>query len=94
VRRRVSGPGTTDSTAALPGSSQARRLLADLGVDRTVITEWVKKLQGGRYEATPGKPLKSERQSELEQLRRELTRVKMERNILTRALGYFAKDPT
>lgn len=31
---------------------------------------------------------------ELEQLRRELVKVKMERDILKKALGYFAKDPT
>jgi transposase len=29
----------------------------------------------------------------VEQLRRELERVKMERDILKKALGYFAKDP-
>ncbi len=33
-------------------------------------------------------------QAEAEQLRRELARVKMERDILKKALGYFAKDPT
>ncbi|QTQ38143.1 Uncharacterized protein ToN1_40390 [Aromatoleum petrolei] len=43
---------------------------------------------------TPGRPLKSDSQAELEQLRRELARVKMERDILKKALGYFAKDPT
>ena len=36
---------------------------------------------------------KSEAQSEVEQLRRELAKVKMERYILKKALGYFAKDP-
>ena len=43
---------------------------------------------------TPGKALKSESQAELEAVKRELARVKMERDILKKALGYFAKDPT
>jgi transposase len=54
----------------------------------------VRKTEAGRYEPTPGKPLKSDTQTELEQMRRELARVKMERDIKKKALGYFAKDPT
>jgi transposase len=76
-----------------PGSSMAS-VANDLGIDRSVVADWVKKTQQGRYEPTPGKPLKTESQGELEQLRRELAKVKMERDILEKALGYFAKDPT
>jgi transposase len=38
--------------------------------------------------------LKSEATAELERVKRELAKVKMERDILKKALGYFAKDPT
>jgi transposase len=75
------------------GSSTAS-VATDLGIDRSVVADWVKKTQQGRYEATPGKPLKTESQGELEQLRRELAKEKMERDILEKALGYVAKDPT
>jgi transposase len=79
--------------AMAPGNSIAG-VATDLGVDRSVVADWVKTFQSGCCEAAPGKPLKSESQSELEQLRRELARVKMERDILKKALGYFEKDPT
>jgi len=79
--------------ASSPGSSIAS-VATDLGIDRSVVADWVKKTRQGRYEPTPGKPLKTESQGELEQLRRELAKVKMERDILKKALGYFAKDPT
>lgn len=79
--------------AAAPGNSVAG-VAKDLDVDRSVVAAWVRKFSDGRYEAAPGKPLKSESQAEVEQLRRELARVKMERDILKKALGYFAKDPT
>lgn len=79
--------------ATAPGGSIAS-VATDLGIDRSVVADWVKKTQQGRYEPTPGKPLKTESQGELEQLRRELAKVKMERDILKKALGYFAKDPT
>lgn len=76
-------PGVTVTTVA-----------RELGVDRSVLRAWVRKTEQGRYEPTPGKPLRSDSQLENEQLRRELARVKMERDILKKALGYFAKDPT
>jgi len=50
-------------------------------------------LGAGSYEAAPGVPLKTDLQGENEQLRRELAKVKVERDILKKALGYFAKDP-
>ena len=81
--RLVNQPGST-----LLGVS------ASLGIDRSVLKRWVDNTKEGRYESTPGKPLKSDTQAENEQLRRELARVKMERDILKKALGYFAKDPT
>jgi transposase len=60
--------------ATSPGSSMAS-VATDLGIDRSVVADWVKKTQQGRYEPTPGKPLKAESQGELEQLRRELAKV-------------------
>ncbi len=76
-------PGVTVTTVA-----------RELGVERSVLRAWVRKTEEGRYEPTPGKPLRSDSQLENEQLRRELARVKMERDIPKKALGYFAKDPT
>ncbi len=56
--------------------------MTSLGIDRSVLKRWVHNTKEGRYEAAPGKPLKSDTQGENEQLRRELARVKMERDIL------------
>ena len=78
--------------ATAPGNSIAG-VARDLGVNRTLIGHWIKNVESGKYEMTPSAPLKSEAQSEVEQLRRELAKVKMERDILKKALGYFAKDP-
>jgi transposase len=79
---------------AMAPESSIASVANDLGIDRSVVADWVRKTQQGHYEPTPGKPLKTESQGELEQLRRELAKVKMERDILKKALGYFAKDPT
>ena len=57
----------------------------DLQLDVGTLRRWVKRFGSGNWEASPGKDLKSA-QTQLERLRRELNRVKMERAI--------AKDPS
>ena len=65
----------------------------NLGIDHSVLRRWVQHARDGALEMNPAKPLRSEAASELERVQRELRRVTMERDILKRALGYFAKDP-
>jgi transposase-like protein len=69
--------------ANAPGNSMAS-VAKDLGVSRSLIGHWVRNAKASRYEVEPGKPLKSESQCEVEQLRRELVRVNMEREILNK----------
>ena len=66
----------------------------EVGVARTVLKLWVDNFAAGRYEKDRALPLKAMQQQEMEKLRRELAKVKMERDILKKALGYFAKEPT
>ncbi len=66
----------------------------DLGVNLSVLRRWVANHKAGHYEIAPGRALKTEAAAELERVKRELAKVKMERDILKKALGYFAKDPT
>jgi len=75
-----------------PGSSIAQ-VSRQLDVSDSLLGMWVKKFKAGAWEAGPGKELKTTAASELERVTRELNRVKMERDILKKALGYFAKDP-
>lgn len=79
--------------AGQPGRSLAA-VARELDVDRSVLERWVKSFAAGKYEKDPHLPLKSAQQQENEKLRRELAKVKMERDILKKALGYFAKEPT
>ena len=65
----------------------------NLGVDQSVLRRWVQLERGGAMEMKPAKPLRAEALSEVQRLQRELRRVTMERDILKKALGYFAKDP-
>jgi transposase len=63
-------------------------------IDQSVPRRCVEQFEAGAWEMTPGKELKGARTEELEKLRRELNRVKMERDIQKKALAYFAKEPS
>lgn len=76
-----------------PGRSVAA-VARELGVERSVLKGWIDNFDAGRYEASSKLPLKSAQQQENEQLKRELAKVRMERDILKKALGYFAKEST
>jgi transposase len=74
--------------------SNLSKIAQDLGINSSVLRRWVMQMRGGTWEPVVGKPLKSAQQQEIEQLRRELAKVKTERDILKKAVGYFAKDQT
>lgn len=76
-----------------PGRSLAA-VARELGVERSVLKRWVENFAAGRYEKDKALPLKAAQQQENEQLRRELAKVRMERDILKKALGFFAKEST
>ena len=79
--------------ASQPGMVK-RQVAEELGIHENLLRTWVRKFAAGKWESVPSKTLKSEQQQELERLRRELKRVTTERDILKKAVGYFAKEPS
>ena len=75
------------------GVSKAK-VARELGLNVNMLARWVRQAKTGKWEMAPDKPLRSEQQQELEHLRRELKRVTTERDILKKAVGYFAKEPS
>lgn len=75
------------------GISRAK-VAQELGLNVTMLTRWVREAREGKWDMAPGKALRTEQQQELERLRRELKRVTTERDILKKAVGYFAKEPS
>jgi len=74
-------------------SAVTSKIAEELGLNANVLRRWVHQFEQGRWDAKPGAPLKTEQQAEIERLRRELQRVKTERDILKKAAAYFAKEP-
>ncbi len=66
----------------------------DLGVHENVLRKWVKDWQADPRQAFPGQGQVKPEQAELDRLRREVAKLKAERDILKKAATYFAKDHT
>ncbi|KAF0284699.1 transposase [Spiribacter roseus] len=62
----------------------------DLGIHRSVLERWCRASKTGGQEAFPGKG--QPRDEEVAQLRRELARVKKERDFLRDAAAFFARE--
>jgi transposase len=77
--------------ARQPGASNAG-IARDLGIGANLLSRWMREQGGSSNSVTASKstPVSSE---EFERMRRELAKVKMERDILKKALGFFAADP-
>jgi transposase len=66
----------------------------DLGVHENVIRKWVKQFDEDPRQAFPGQGNMKPEQAEIERLKREVQKLKAERDILKKAAAYFAKDQT
>ena len=69
--------------------SQADR---DLDLGETVLRRWVRELTADPQQAFPGNGVMKPEQAEIERLRKEVSKLKMERDILKKAAAYFAKE--
>lgn len=66
----------------------------DLDVHENVLCKWVKEFGADPAQSFPGHGQRKPEQQELERLRREVTRLKAERDILKKAAAFFAKEAT
>ena len=64
----------------------------DLDVHQNVLRKWVREFATDPRDAFPGHGQMKPEQLEIERLRREVARLKAERDILKKAAAYFAKD--
>ncbi len=69
--------------------SQAAR---DLDLHENVLRKWVREQAADPGSAFSGHGVLKPEQQEIERLRRELARMKAERDILKKAAAYFARD--
>ena len=66
----------------------------DLEINHNMLRRWVKELGADPAQAFPGLGQMKPEQLEIERLRKEVTRLKAERDILKKAAAYFAREVT
>ena len=64
----------------------------DLDVHKNVLRKWVRELSADPVQAFPGNGQMKPEHLEIERLRREVAKLKAERDILKKAAAYFARD--
>jgi transposase len=72
-------------------AAQAAR---DLDLHENVLRKWIKEFAADPQHAFPGQGQMKPEQEEIERLRREVIRLKAERDILKKATAFFAKEST
>ena len=82
-----------EAVRLLEGSGRAAAEVArELGIRRNQLYKWQAELRSKDAQAFPGRGQHPERADELTRLKRELERVKEERDILKKAVAFFAKE--
>jgi len=77
--------------ARQPGATKSA-IARDLGIGANLLSRWARE-QDGEIASIRSSKSDGVSSQEFDRMRRELAKVKMERDILKKALGYFAADP-
>ena len=64
----------------------------DLDVHENVLRKWIRERAVDPQHAFPGKGVMKPEQAEIERLKKEVAKLKMERDILKKAAAHFAKE--
>ncbi len=64
----------------------------DLDLHPNVLRAWLREFEADPAQAFPGQGQMKPEQAEIERLKREVIKLKAERDILKKAAAYFAKD--
>jgi transposase len=71
-----------------------RRASVDLGIHENTLRAWLKEFAADPQHSFPGHGQMKPEAAEIARLRREVTKLKAERDILKKAAAYFAKETT
>jgi transposase len=76
------------------GGSHVPEIARDMGIHPNTLYNWIQQFSAKPEEAFPGKGNVASDAEIIRQLKRENERLKMEREILKKAMAIFSKDPS
>ena len=82
----------TEAVRLVQCGQRQSEVSASLGISGQTLSNWVKAEAAGRLAERKGVNPISQEQMEINRLKAELARVRMERDILKKATAYFARE--
>jgi transposase len=76
------------------GGANVPEIARDMGIHPNTLYNWIQQFSTKPEEAFPGKGYVASDAEVIRQLKRENERLKMEREILKKAMAIFSKDPS
>lgn len=76
------------------GDAKVPEIARDMGIHPNTLYNWIQQFSAKSEEAFPGKGHVASDAEVIRQLKRENERLKMEREILKKAMAIFSKDPS
>lgn len=93
-RRRFTREFKIETVRLLTGNDQSVTEVAeDLEIHPNTLYKWIRQYSENPEEAFPGKGKQTSDDAELSRLKRENRRLRMERDILKKAMAIFSSDP-
>jgi transposase len=92
VRRTFTPQFKRDAVSLVLDGKTVTEVARDLGIARSLLQRWKEELTSREAEAFPGRGRPSVEAEENRRLRKQLRDVTEERDILKKALAYFADD--
>ena len=93
-RKRFTREFKIETVRMITGSDHSVSEVArDLDIHPNTLYKWIRQYDENPTEAFPGKGNQTSEADEVSRLRREVQRLKMERDILKKAMAIFSNDP-
>ncbi len=93
IRRRFTREFKLEAVRQVVDEGRTRRQVADeLGLNANMLGRWIKQLRSDPAQSFPGNGNLKVRDKEVEDLRRQVARLKGELSFLKKVSGYFAKN--
>jgi len=94
-RRRFNREFKIETVKLVTGSDNSvPQIAVDMGIHPNTLYRWVQQYSEKPQEAFPGTGHMTSEAEMIRQLKRENERLKMERDILKKAMAIFSKDPS
>ena len=94
TRKAYTAEFKREAVRLVQGGLTASQVAGDLGLVANIVARWVREDQGDPGQAFPGQGKMKVDEAEVDRLRKEILKLKAERDLLKKATAYFAKEST